>query len=59
LQDQLPTDKVSRSQAWLPMAKMAFGATASITAQLVAYPLDTMRRRMQMNGARVRAHRHA
>eukprot|EP00983_Pelagomonas_calceolata_P085218 1156509-Pelagomonas_calceolata.AAC.3 len=55
LQDQLPNDKVSRSQVWLPLAKMGFGATASITAQLVAYPLDTVRRRMQVNGALVRA----
>jgi len=51
LKDQLPNDKVSRSQVWLPLAKMGFGATASITAQLVAYPLDTVRRRMQVNGA--------
>ena len=40
----LPDDKASRAQ-------MGCGAAAAVTAQAVCYPLDTIRRRMQMNGA--------
>jgi len=51
LKQALPVDKVSRAQAWYPVAKMGAGSAAAITAQLVSYPLDTLRRRMQMSGA--------
>jgi len=54
-QGELPVDKASRASLWMPVAKMGCGAAASITAQLVTYPLDTVRRRLQQNGAVVRA----
>ena len=50
-QQQLPTDKATRTQWWYPFVKMGCGATAAVTAMAVCYPLDTLRRRMQMNGA--------
>jgi len=46
----LPTDKESRTSWWYPFAKMSVGATAGVFAQSLTYPLDTIRRRMQMNG---------
>jgi len=49
---QLPVDKVSRAQWWYPLAKMGCGSAAAVSAQLVTYPLDTVRRRMQLNGAK-------
>eukprot|EP00798_Chlamydomonas_sp_ICE-L_P030784 gene30784-35825_t len=51
LKNQLPDDKQSRSSWWFPFLKMGCGAAAAVTAQATCYPLDTIRRRMQMNGA--------
>ncbi|GFH11643.1 uncharacterized protein HaLaN_07175 [Haematococcus lacustris] len=51
LKEQLPLDKFSRAQWWYPLAKMGCGCAAAAAAQVVTYPLDTVRRRMQMNGA--------
>lgn len=47
----LPTDKETQSAWWFPFAKMAVGAVAGVVAQSATYPLDTVRRRMQMNGS--------
>jgi hypothetical protein len=55
LQQQLPVDKHARAQWWFPLAKMMCGSFAAASAQLAAYPLDTVRRRMQLNGAQVRS----
>jgi hypothetical protein len=51
LQQQLPTDKPSKEQWWYPFAKIGCGAAAGIAAQTASYPLDTLRRRLQVNGA--------
>lgn len=51
LRSVIPDDKLSRSQLWHPMAKMAAGGAAAVLAQTVTYPIDTLRRRMQVNGA--------
>lgn len=32
---------------------MGCGSAAAVTGQLLTYPLDTVRRRMQLNGAKV------
>ena len=49
---------MSRSQWWFPFVKMGCGAAAAVTAQAACYPLDTVRRRMQMNGAGGQAPRY-
>eukprot|EP00877_Chromochloris_zofingiensis_P005931 jgi/Chrzof1/1591/Cz10g13190.t1 len=46
----LPADNHSKDMWWYPFAKMGCGAAAGVTAQTLTYPLDTLRRRMQMNG---------
>lgn len=51
LQRLLPEDKRSTLQWWYPLAKIGCGASAAVTAQALSYPLDTVRRRMQLNGA--------
>ncbi|KIY98530.1 substrate carrier [Monoraphidium neglectum] len=47
----LPSDKVSKEAWWYPFAKMGCGAAAGVAAQTCSYPLDTLRRRMQLAGA--------
>lgn len=59
LRRRLPSDRASTSTLWYPAAKMACGAAAAASAQLVVYPLDTVRRCMQMNGAADQAVRYA
>lgn len=49
-QQQLPSDKQSKEQWWYPFAKIGCGAAAGIAAQTASYPLDTLRRRQQVNG---------
>jgi hypothetical protein len=49
LQQQLPNDKQSKEQWWYPFAKIGCGAAAGIAAQTASYPLDTLRRRLQVN----------
>jgi hypothetical protein len=51
LQQLLPTDKASKEHWWYPFAKIGCGAAAGIAAQTASYPLDTLRRRLQVNGA--------
>jgi hypothetical protein len=51
LQQRLPKDKATRETWWFPWLKMGCGATAGISAQLLTYPLDTLRRRMQVSSA--------
>uniref|UniRef100_A0A383VTZ2 ADP,ATP carrier protein n=1 Tax=Tetradesmus obliquus TaxID=3088 RepID=A0A383VTZ2_TETOB len=51
LKQQLPADKASKEQWWYPFAKIGCGAAAGIAAQTASYPLDTLRRRLQVNGA--------
>ena len=51
LQQLLPDDRASRNSSWYSLAKMGTGVTAGLTAQTVVYPLDTLRRRMQVCGA--------
>lgn len=48
LQQQLPSDKQSKEQWWYPFAKIGCGAAAGIAAQTASYPLDTLRRRLQV-----------
>lgn len=50
-QQQLPADKASKECWWYPFAKIGCGAAAGIAAQTASYPLDTLRRRLQVNGA--------
>ncbi|GIL56625.1 hypothetical protein Vafri_11963 [Volvox africanus] len=51
LRKRLPSDRESTSAIWYPVLKMGCGAAAAVSAQTVVYPLDTVRRCMQMNGA--------
>ena len=51
LQSCLPEDKHSKAQWWYPVLKIGCGSAAAMTAQAVSYPLDTLRRRMQVNGS--------
>jgi hypothetical protein len=46
----LPADKNSKEAWWYPFAKMGCGAAAGVAAQSCSYPLDTLRRRMQVSG---------
>ena len=48
LQQLLPDDRASRNSPWYSLAKMGTGITAGLTAHTVVYPLDTLRRRMQV-----------
>lgn len=47
----LPTDEKSVKSLWYPWAKLATGSAAGIVSQTLTYPMDTIRRRMQMNGS--------
>eukprot|EP00879_Flechtneria_rotunda_P033535 GHRR01037151.1.p1 GENE.GHRR01037151.1~~GHRR01037151.1.p1 ORF type:complete len:190 (+),score=53.00 GHRR01037151.1:93-662(+) len=51
LKQRLPSDKASKEQWWYPLAKIGCGAAAGIAAQTASYPLDTLRRRLQVSGA--------
>lgn len=51
LQQLIPDDRASRNSPWYALAKMGTGITAGLTAHTVVYPLDTLRRRMQVSGA--------
>ncbi|CAK0738628.1 hypothetical protein CVIRNUC_001070 [Coccomyxa viridis] len=51
LKAQVKEDRTTRQLWWYPLAKVGMGATASTVAQAVAYPADTVRRRMQVNGS--------
>eukprot|EP00892_Ulva_mutabilis_P004340 jgi/Ulvmu1/2278/UM013_0125.1 len=51
LSTQLPSDKHSQRQWWYPIAKMGTAAGACIVAQGVTYPLDTIRRRLEVSGS--------
>ncbi len=53
LQQALPSDKASRAQWWYPLLKMGAGSGAAVVAQMAVYPLDTLRRRLQVNGSQV------
>ncbi|KAG2432586.1 hypothetical protein HXX76_008930 [Chlamydomonas incerta] len=58
LRRRLPADRESVSAWWYPLMKMGCGAAAAVSAQTVVYPLDTVRRCMQMNGAAGQAVRY-
>ena len=49
-QDRLPESKEFRDSVWHPLAKMGMGAAAATLGQTVTFPVDTVRRRMQMSG---------
>lgn len=51
LQGLLPTDKRTQQMWWFPVAKIGIGAAAGVCAATLTYPLDTLRRRMEVNGA--------
>lgn len=48
---RLPRDRPTCSTWWFPAAKIATGAAAGLVGQAACYPVDTVRRRMQLNGA--------
>ena len=48
LQSLLPNDRESRSAWWYGLAKLGSGAVAGLLASTVVYPVDTIRRRMQV-----------
>jgi hypothetical protein len=48
LRAALPSDRQSRQAAWYPFAQVGAGAAAGVVAQTLAYPLDTVRRRLQV-----------
>jgi hypothetical protein len=52
LRGALPADRRSREAAWYPLLQVGAGAGAGVVAQTLAYPLDTVRRRMQVARAR-------
>jgi hypothetical protein len=58
-QDRLPDSKEFRGSIWHPISKMGMGAAAAILAQTVTFPIDTVRRRMQMSGAQGTCIRYA
>ncbi|KAG2454149.1 hypothetical protein HYH02_001185 [Chlamydomonas schloesseri] len=58
LRRRLPADRESVSAWWYPLLKMGCGAAAAVSAQTVVYPLDTVRRCMQMNGGAGQAVRY-
>lgn len=51
LKSLLPTDPASQAAWYFPLLKMGCGSLAAAAAQTVAYPLDTVRRTMQVSGA--------
>lgn len=51
LKARLPTDRASQSQLWYPFLKMGCGAAAAMSAQVLVYPVDTVRRCVMMSGA--------
>lgn len=48
LSQYIPDDKWSRAQLWHPVVTMGAGGLAAATAASVIYPVDTLRRRMQV-----------
>eukprot|EP00955_Chlamydomonas_euryale_P046461 353436-Chlamydomonas_euryale.AAC.1 len=48
LKQQLPETRAAHAAWWYPLAKMGCGAAAAAAAQTVTYPLDTVRRRLQV-----------
>ncbi|KAK9816922.1 hypothetical protein WJX72_007114 [[Myrmecia] bisecta] len=52
LKQCLPTDKLSRQAWWFPFAQISCGIGAGLAAQVMCYPIDTVRRRMQLTGSR-------
>uniref|UniRef100_A0A7R9Z3T0 ADP,ATP carrier protein n=1 Tax=Chlamydomonas euryale TaxID=1486919 RepID=A0A7R9Z3T0_9CHLO len=51
LKQQLPETRAAHAAWWYPLAKMGCGAAAAAAAQTVTYPLDTVRRRLQVSSA--------
>lgn len=51
LKSLLPADRRSRSLWWYPFATIGCGVGAAAAAQTLLYPLDTLRRRMQVAAA--------
>lgn len=48
LQSRLPDDRATRSAWWYGLTKLGSGAAAGLLASTAVYPLDTVRRRMQV-----------
>ncbi|KAL3140504.1 hypothetical protein ABBQ32_005089 [Trebouxia sp. C0010 RCD-2024] len=51
LQSRLPDNKDARSAWWYGLTKLGSGAAAGLVASTVVYPVDTVRRRMQVSGS--------
>jgi len=46
LKGKLPSDEASQSAWWFPWAKLGVGWCSGVTASLVCYPLDTVKRKL-------------
>mmetsp|Transcript_15731 Transcript_15731/g.44017 ORF Transcript_15731/g.44017 Transcript_15731/m.44017 type:complete len:320 (-) Transcript_15731:209-1168(-) len=51
LKESLPDSKEFKASIWHPLAKISIGALATVLAQTVTFPIDSVRRRMQMSGS--------
>ena len=51
IQQHIPNDKETHTAWWYGFVKLGSGAAAGILASTAVYPLDTVRRRMQVSSA--------
>ena len=50
-QSPMLTSPAAKEAWWYPVVKLAGGGAAGLVAQTLLFPIDTVRRRIQMNGS--------